>query len=131
MSLERFMDEHVKNRVLVQQLTPEQRTLAVQQYMEELPAAVAPYRQAIEAAMLLLLAQVLDNPLEKQLVPVNERLPDEGVEVYVYSADPITEGDAWDTDWLEEGFFAENKGKVTHWLPKYPQIKHPPRKAQS
>lgn len=129
MSLENFLDEHVRNRVLVQQLTPEQRAQAVQRHLETLPAGAA--CEAVGAAMFALLAEVLDNPVEKQMISVSERLPEEGVEVFVYSANPTTEGDAWDTDWLEQGYFAENKGKVTHWLEKYPVVKHPTREPQS
>ncbi|MBC8737213.1 DUF551 domain-containing protein [Paraburkholderia sp. UCT31] len=60
-------------------------------------------------------------------IPLSERMPAEGLEVFTLTEHPDAAGDAIDTDWLEQGFFAGNKGRPTHWRPKYPEVVHPPR----
>jgi hypothetical protein len=63
---------------------------------------------------------------EAAWISVADSMPEEGIEVFTRTTDPVQAGDVLDTDWLEEGHFCAEKGPVSHWRPKYPRtVRYP------
>ena len=114
---------HFLKTTLVQDVPPEERMAVIGRHLDKLPPGALANRSEAERIIERIVEEFMRAPGTGDLIPIFERKPAEGIEVYVYSEIPTAPGDHWDTDWLEQGYFAENKGKVTHWLPKYPEVK--------